>query len=129
MKLPRRKFLQLSAGVAALPALPHIATAQAYPSRPVRIMVGFPPGGAQDVVARLIGQWLSQRLGQPFIIENRPGANGNIAAQAVVNASPDGYTLLLLGIPLALNAAIDRKVAFSVTRDMTAVAPLSRNPL
>ena len=106
-----------------------IAGAQAYPTRPVRILVGFPPGGAQDVVARLIGQWLSQRLGQPFITENRPGANGNIAAQAVVNAPPDGYTLLLLGIPVALNAAMDEKLGFSVTRDITPVSPISRNPL
>jgi tripartite-type tricarboxylate transporter receptor subunit TctC len=129
MKFPRRQFLHLAAGAVALPAVSRIARAQAYPSRPVRIMVGFPPGGAQDVVARLIGQWLSQRLGQPFIIENRPGANGNIAAQAVVNAPPDGYTLLLLGVPLALNAAMDRKLVFSVTRDIAPVSPISRNPL
>src|SRR6516165_7380329 len=94
MKLPRRRFLHLAAGAAALPAVLRNARAQAYPSRPVRIIVGFPAGGAQDIVARLIGQWLAERLGQPFIIENRPGANGNIGAQAAANASSDGYTLL-----------------------------------
>lgn len=129
MKLPRRTFLHLAAGAAALPFAPHVASAQTYPTRPVRIIVGFPPGGAQDVVARLIGQWLSERLGQPFVVENRPGANGNIATQAVVNAPPDGYTLLLLGIPVALNAALNEKPGFNVTRDITAISPISRNPL
>src|SRR4051812_43320476 len=98
MKLPRRQFLHLAAGAAALPAFSHIASAQAYPSRPVRLIVGFPPGGGNDIVARLIGQWLSERLGQPFVIENRPGAGTNIATEAAVRAQPDGYTLLFVAI-------------------------------
>jgi tripartite-type tricarboxylate transporter receptor subunit TctC len=97
MNLPRRKFLHLAAGAAALPALPLIAGAQTYPARPVRIIVGFPPGGGADIVARLMGQWLSDRLGQQFVVDNRPGAASNIGTEAVVRASPDGYTLLLVG--------------------------------
>ena len=128
MKLPRRQFLHLAAGAAALPAVSRIARAQAYPSRPVRIIVGFPAGGAQDIVARLIGQWLAERLGQPFIIENRPGANGNIGAQAAANASSDGYTLLLVGLPHALNAAMNDKANFSPIRDIAPVSPISRTP-
>ena len=97
MKLPRRRqFLHLAAGAAALPAVSRIAWAQAYPSRPVRLIVGFPPAVATDIIARLIGQWLSERLGQPFVIENRPGAGGNIGTEAVVRAPPDGYTLLMV---------------------------------
>ena len=96
MKLPRRNFLHLAAGAAALPAISRCAWAQAYPTRPVRIIVGFPPGGPSDILARLIGQWLSERLGQPFIIENRPGATGNIGTEAVVRAPADGHTLLLV---------------------------------
>src|SRR6478735_9252936 len=95
MKLPRRKFLHLAAGAAALPAVSHMARAQAYPTRPVRIIVGFPPGGSVDIVARLIGHWLSERLGQQFVIENRPGAGNNIATEAMINSPPDGYTALL----------------------------------
>ena len=98
MKLPRRKFLHLAAGAAALPAVSRIAQAQAYPSRPVRIIVPFAPAGSTDIVARLIGQWLSERLGQQFIIENRPGAGGNIGAEAAVRAPADGYTLLMLSL-------------------------------
>src|SRR5215470_9890304 len=106
MKLPRRKFLHLAAGAAALPAVSRFANAQTYPSRPVRIIVGFAPAGGTDIMARLIGQWLSERLGQSFVIENRPGAGTNIATEVVVNAPPDGYTLLLAGIPNAFNASL-----------------------
>src|SRR5262244_3363416 len=103
MKLPRRKFLHLAAGAAALPAVSRIAWAQAYPTRPVRIIVGFPPGGPGDIVTRLIGQWLSERLGQPLIVENRAGAAGNIGTEAVVRAPADGYTLLMVGGWNAIN--------------------------
>jgi tripartite-type tricarboxylate transporter receptor subunit TctC len=98
VKLCRRRLLRLGAGAAALPAVPHVASAQAYPARPVRLVVGFAPGGGTDIVARLLGQWLSERLGQPFIIENRSGANANIATQAVVRAQGDGYTLLVTSL-------------------------------
>src|SRR5215510_325617 len=104
MKLPRRNFLHLAAGAAALSAGSRIAQAQTYPSRPVRLIVGFAAGGGYDIVARLIGQWLSERLGQPFVIENRPGAATNIATETVVRAPPDGYTLLLIGSTNAVNA-------------------------
>src|SRR5262245_5429585 len=96
MKLPRRNFLHLATGAAALPAVSRLAWAQAYPARPVRMIVGFAAGGTTDIISRLIGQWLSERLGQPFIVENRPGASANLATEAVVRASPDGYTLLAL---------------------------------
>src|SRR5262249_60867897 len=104
MKLPRRKFLHLAAGAVALPAISRVARAQTYPTRPVRLIVGFDAGGAADILARLMGQWLSERLGQQFVIENRSGASGNIAAEAVVRAAPDGYTLLLPGSTDVINA-------------------------
>ena len=106
MKLPRRQFLQMAVSAAALPALPRIARAQVYPSRPVRIIVPFPAGQATDTIARLVGQSLSERLGQPFIIENRMGAGGNIATESVVRATPDGYTLLLVGVSNAMNVTL-----------------------
>ena len=109
MKLPRRNFLHLAAGTAALPAVSRFAWAQAYPSRPVRIVVPFAAGGATDIIARLIGQWLSERLGQQFVIENRPGAGSNIGTEVVVNAPPDGYTLLLVGASSAINATLYEK--------------------
>jgi tripartite-type tricarboxylate transporter receptor subunit TctC len=128
MKFHRRRFLHLAAGAAALPAASHIARAQAYPTRPVRIVVGFAAGGATDISARLIGQWLSERLGQQFIIENRPGAGSNIATEAVVNASPDGYTLLLVNISSAANAALYDRLNFKVVRDLAPVAGIVRSP-
>jgi tripartite-type tricarboxylate transporter receptor subunit TctC len=128
MKLPRRRFLHLAAGAAALPAVSSIAWAQVYPSRPVRIIVGFSPGGPQDILARLLGQWLSERLGQQFVIENRPGAAGNIAAEAVVRAPADGYTLLLIGPPNAINATLYEKLNFNFIRDIAPVASISREP-
>ncbi len=106
MKLPRRAFLHLAAGAAALPPMSRIAWAQAYPTRPVRVIVPFGSAGATDIVARLIGQWLSERLGQPFVIENRPGAGGNLGTEAVVRAPPDGYTLAVIGAPSAINATL-----------------------
>src|SRR5262249_54405280 len=112
MKFPRRRFLHLAAGAAVLPELSRIAEAQAYPSRPVRIVVGFGSGSAFDILARLIGQWLSDRLGQPFVIENRGGAGGVLGAEAVVRAPADGYTLLLGGSPDAINATLYDKLNF-----------------
>ena len=129
MKLPRRQFLHLAAGAAALPAVSRIARAQAYPSRPVRLIVGFPPGGVGDISSRLMGQWLSDRLGQPFVIENRPGAGTNIATEVVVNAPPDSYTLLLAGIPNAFNASLFGKLNFNFIRDIVPVAGIIRQPL
>ncbi len=129
MKLPhRRQFLHLAAGTAALPALPRAAWAQTYPSRPVRLIVGFAPGGTADIIARLIGQWLSERLGQPFVIENRPGAGTNIATEAVVRAPPDGYTLLLASATNASNAPLYDKLNFNFIRDIAPVAGLTRVP-
>jgi tripartite-type tricarboxylate transporter receptor subunit TctC len=122
MKLPRRNFLHLAAGAAALPAVSQFARAQAYPSRPVRIVVPFAAGGATDIIARLIGQWVSARLGQPFVIENRPGAGSNIGTEIVVNAPPDGYTLLLVGASSAINATLYEKLNFNFLRDITPVA-------
>jgi tripartite-type tricarboxylate transporter receptor subunit TctC len=126
MKFPRRQILQLAAGAAALPAVSRIARAQTYPSRPVRLVVGFAAGGSNDIVARVMGQWLSERLGQPFVIENRPGAGGNIGTEAVVRAPPDGYTLLLCGITNAANATIYDKLNFNFIRDIAPVAGVVR---
>ena len=129
MKLPRRNFLRLAAGAAALPALARIARAETYPSRPVRIVVGLAPGGANDIVARLMGQWLSERLGQPFVIENRPGAGTNIATEMVVRAPPDGYTLLFVSATSAINATLYERLNFNFIRDIAPVASIATNPL
>src|SRR5262249_2910323 len=126
MKLPRRNFLHLAACAAALPAASRIAWGQAYPSRPVRLIVGFPAGGVADLFARLIGQWLSERLGQPFIIENRPGAGGNLAAEAVVKATPDGYTLLMVGSNNAFNVTLYDNLSFDFVRDIAPVGSMYR---
>ena len=129
MKLPhRRQFLYMAAGAAALPVLPRIARAQGYPSRPVRIIVGFPAGGGHDIAARLINPWLSERFGQQFIIENRAGANGNVGAQAAANAAPDGYTLLLVGGPQAINVGMYGRLAVDLVRDIAPVAAMARTP-
>jgi tripartite-type tricarboxylate transporter receptor subunit TctC len=122
VKFPRRRLLYLTAGAAALPAITRIARAQAYPARPVRLLVGFPPGGSADIFARLIAQWLSERFGQSFIIENRPGAGTNIAAEAVVRAPPDGYMLFLVGSVNAINATLYNKLNFDFIRDIASVA-------
>src|SRR5215510_11844179 len=127
MKLPRRYFLHLAAGAAALPALPRIARAQSYPTRPVRLMVGFPAGSTSDIYARLVGQWLSDRLGQPFIIENRPGAAGNVATEQVVRAAPDGYTLLLAVPANAINASLYDNLNFNFIDDTVPVAGVARS--
>jgi len=129
MKLPRRQFLHLAAGAAALPVVLQVATAQPYPTRPVRVTVGFPAGGVADILARLIGQRLSERLGQPFIVENRPGASSNVATEAVVRAPPDGYTLLMVGTPNAINATLYDKLNFDFIRDIAPVASINRGPL
>jgi tripartite-type tricarboxylate transporter receptor subunit TctC len=127
-KLPRRRFLHLAAGAAALPAASLIARAQAYPVRPVRIVVPFAAGGSTDISARLIGQWLSERLGQQFVIENRPGAGSNIGTEVVVNAPPDGYTLLLVGASSAINATLYEKLNFNFLRDITPVSGINAVP-
>jgi tripartite-type tricarboxylate transporter receptor subunit TctC len=128
MKLPRRNFLHLLAGAAALLAASRFAFAQAYPSRPVRIIVGFAPGGATDIMARLMGQSLSERLGQQFVIENRPGAASNVGTEAVVNAAPDGYTLLVVTSVNAINATLYEKLNFNLIRDVAPVASTHREP-
>ena len=128
MKLPRRQFLQLAAGAAALPAAPPIARAETYPSRPVRVIVGFPAGSASDVVARLTGQALSERLGQQFVVENHPGAGTNLAAEAVVRAAPDGYTLLLSTSTNAVNATLYRHLNFNFMHDIVPVASIDQVP-
>jgi len=129
MKLPRRKFLHLAAGTTALPAVSRIAWAQTYPARPVRLLLGFAAGGPGDTVVRLMGQWLSERLGQQFVVENRLGAGGNIATEAVVRAPPDGYTLLLVGSPNAINATLYDKLNFNFVRDIAPVASFIRGAL
>jgi tripartite-type tricarboxylate transporter receptor subunit TctC len=129
VKLPhRRQFLHLAAGAAALPFAPHVARAQAYPSRPVRLIVAFPAGGSSDIVARLLGQRLSERLGQPFVVENRPGAGGNIGTEAVAKAAPDGYTLLLASNVNAVNATLYEKLNFNFLTDIAPVAGMVRWP-
>ena len=128
MKLPRRQFLHLAAGAVTLSACLRIAVAQTYPTRPVKLVVGFPPGGGNDIVARLIAQWLSERLGQPFVVENRPGAGTNIATEGVVRAQPDGYTLLFVAPSSAINATLYEKLSFNFIRDIAPVASLMRLP-
>ncbi len=128
MELPRRQFLRLVAASAAAPALPPIAWAQAYPSRPVRIIVGSLPGGTPDVLARLMGQWLSERLGQPFVIDNRPGAGSNVGTEAVVRAPADGHTLLLVTTANAINATLYDKLNFNFIHDIAPVACITRQP-
>jgi tripartite-type tricarboxylate transporter receptor subunit TctC len=128
VSLPRRRFLQVTGGAAALPLVCRIAGAQAYPTRPVRIIVGFAPGGTQDIIARLLGQWLSERLGQPFVIENRPGGGGNVGAEAVVRAPPDGHALLLIGSPNMINATLYKNLNFNFISDIAPVASINRAP-
>jgi tripartite-type tricarboxylate transporter receptor subunit TctC len=128
MKLPRRQFLHLAAGAAALPAVSRIAMAQTYPSRPIRLVVGLAAGGSVDLVARIVGQWLSDRLGQQVFIENRPGSGTNIAADMVVKSVPDGYTLFLAGPANASNATLYEKLPFNFLRDTVPVAAFMRAP-
>jgi tripartite-type tricarboxylate transporter receptor subunit TctC len=129
MKLPRRQFLHLAAGAAALPAVSRVSRAQAYPTRPVRIIVGFPAGGAADIGARLIGQHLSDRLGQPFVVENRPGAGGNLGTEAVIRTAADGYTLLIVNNSHTINATLYEKLNFEFVRDIAGIAMIYRQPL
>jgi tripartite-type tricarboxylate transporter receptor subunit TctC len=128
VKLPRRRFLNLASGAVALPVMPYVARAQAYPTRPVRIIVGYAAGGANDIIARLMGQWLSERLGQSFIVENRPGAGSNIATEAVVRSPPDGQTLLLVAAANAINATLYEKLNFDFLHDIAPVASIVRGP-
>jgi tripartite-type tricarboxylate transporter receptor subunit TctC len=128
MKLPRRNFLHLAAGAAALPAVSRIARAQAYPSRPVRMVVPFAPAGTTDISARLIGQWLSERFGQQFVIENRAGANGNIGTEVVLRSTPDGYTLLMIDASPSINATLYERLNFNFVRDAALVATVARSP-
>src|SRR5262245_19051560 len=126
MKLPRRKLLRLIAGAVALPAVSRVAWAQAYPTRPVRIMVAFPPGGANDIHARMIGQWQHERLGQPFLVENRAGSGGNLGVEAVVRSPADGYTLLILTVAHSVNKSVYEKLSYDLLRDIAPVAALFR---
>src|SRR5215472_3787989 len=128
MNLARRGFLSLAAGVAALHVLPRTAWAQTYPTRPVTITVGFPAGGPSDILARLVGQWLSERLGKQFIVENRPGGGGNVAAEAVVRSPPDGYRLLMISTPNAINTSLYDNLSFDFVRDIVAVSGIMRVP-
>jgi tripartite-type tricarboxylate transporter receptor subunit TctC len=128
MKLPRRAFLQLAAGAAVFPGAPRIARAQAYPTRPVRLIVGFAAGGGADIMARLMGQRLSERMGGSFVVENRPGAGTNLATETVVNAAPDGYTLLLATSSNAFNATLYHDLKFNFMRDIAPVAGVNREP-
>jgi len=128
MKLPRRQFLHLAAGATALSTASRIARGQAYPTRPVRIIVGFAPGGPSDILARLMGQWLSERLSQPFIIDNRPGASSNLGTEAVVKAPQDGHTLLMVSTTNAINATLYDKLSFDFRRDIAPVAAITREP-
>src|SRR6202011_4114133 len=125
----RRRFLPLAAGAAALPAVPRIARAQTYPTRPVRLVVGYPAGGGTDITTRLIGQWLSEQLAQPFITENRPGAGSNIATEAVVRARPDGYTLMVFGPSAAINTTFYDKLNYDFLRDIVPVASIIHVPM
>jgi tripartite-type tricarboxylate transporter receptor subunit TctC len=128
LKLARRRFLYLATAAAALPSVSRMATAQTYPTRPVRLIIGYPPGGSADITARLLGQWLSERLGQPFVIESRPGASTNIATEAVARAPPDGYTLLLVAPANAINATLYEKLNFNFISDIAPVAGIIRFP-
>lgn len=128
MRLLRRKFLHLAAGAAVLPALPRVASALDYPTRPVHLIVGYAPGGTNDISARLVGQWLSERLGRQFVIENRPGAGSNLATETVVQAPPDGYTLLLVNTSNAINSTLYDKLNFNFIRDVAPVAGIRRSP-
>src|SRR6267378_4462602 len=128
MGIRRRRFMHLAAGIMALPAVSRIARAQAYPNRPVRIVVGFTAGSASDILTRLIGQWLSERFGQPFVIENRGGAGGSLGAEMVVRASPDGYTLLYCSSADAINATVYNNLNFNFIRDIAPVASIARGP-
>ena len=129
MRLPRRRFLQLATGITALPAASRLAWAQSYPTRPLRLLVGDAPGGAPDVVARVVGQWLSDRIGEPIVVENRPGAGSTIAMEFVAKAPPDGYTLGLVGTSAATSAALYEKLDYDLNRDIAPVAGLVRSPL
>src|SRR4249920_590899 len=128
MQLPRRRFLQIAAGAAALPAASHFARAQSYPAKPVRLIIGYPPGGSADITARLTGQWLSERLGQPVVVESRPGAATNLATEAVVRAAPDGSTLLLVAPANAINATLYDKLSFDFLKEMEPIAGIIRFP-
>jgi len=128
MSIPRRTFLRVAAGALAFPAAPHLARAATYPERPVRIIVGFAAGGPNDIAARVIGQWLSQQLGKPFLVENRPGAASNMATEQVVRTRPDGYTLVMMGPPAVLNPSLYNNLNFSFIRDIAPIAGIVRTP-